>query len=117
MGRANRRISSAGQYPNKLSTQANYEQWLATLDQRGLPVGTVVIDDKWQQAYGTFEVDQQKWPDLKGFVAAQKKGEARGNCAALTKFVLRSSSDSTIATLALAARWTFQATKHAARPH
>ena len=35
----------------------------------------MVIDDKWQQAYGTFEVDEKKWPDLKGFVAAQ---HARG---------------------------------------
>ena len=56
---------------NKLSTQANYEKWLATLDERGLPVGTVVIDDKWQQGYGSFDVDQQKWPDLKGFIASQ----------------------------------------------
>ena len=56
---------------NKLSTQANYEKWLATLDERGLPVGTVVIDDKWQQGYGSFDVDQQKWPDFKGFIAAQ----------------------------------------------
>ena len=56
---------------NKLATQANYEKWLATLEDRGLPVGTVVIDDKWQKAYGTFEVDQEKWPDMKGFVAAQ----------------------------------------------
>ena len=60
-----------GGAPNKLATQANYEKWIATLEQRGLPFGTVVIDDKWQQAYGTFEVDAQKWPDMKGFVAAQ----------------------------------------------
>jgi hypothetical protein len=60
-----------GAAPNTLSTQANYEKWLATLEQRGLPVGTVVIDDKWQSHYGTFEVDGKKWPDLKGFVAAQ----------------------------------------------
>ena len=60
-----------GGAPNKQSTQANYERWLATLDERGLPVGTVVIDDKWQQGYGTFDVDQQKWPDMKGFIAAQ----------------------------------------------
>lgn len=60
-----------GGKPNALSTQAYYEKWLAMLDERGLPVGTVVIDDKWQRAYGTFEVDQQKWPDLKGFVDAQ----------------------------------------------
>ena len=56
---------------NKLATQANYEKWLAKLEERGLPVGTVVIDDKWQKGYGTFEIDPEKWPDMKGFVAAQ----------------------------------------------
>jgi hypothetical protein len=65
----------SGEKPNALSTQANYEKWLAILEERGLPVGTVVIDDKWQQEYGTFEVDEKKWPDLKGFVAGQ---HARG---------------------------------------
>lgn len=57
--------------PNTMATQANYEKWLAVLEERKLPVGTVVIDDKWQQGYGTFEVDEKKWPDMKGFVAAQ----------------------------------------------
>ena len=60
-----------GGAPNKLATQANYEKWVGELEERGLPFGTIVIDDKWQAAYGTFEVDQQKWPDLKGFVDAQ----------------------------------------------
>jgi hypothetical protein len=61
----------AGQAPNKLATQENYEKWIAILEQRGLPFGTIVIDDKWQKGYGSFEVDIEKWPDLKGFVAAQ----------------------------------------------
>jgi hypothetical protein len=60
-----------GGAPNRLATQANYEKWLAILEQRNLPVGTVVIDDKWQKSYGTFEVDQEKWPDMKAFVDAQ----------------------------------------------
>jgi hypothetical protein len=60
---------------NKLSTQANYDRWIATLEERGLPIGTIVIDDKWQKGYGTFEVDEEKWPDLKGFISAQ---HARG---------------------------------------
>ena len=60
-----------GKAPNTMATQANYEKWIATLEERGLPVGTVVIDDKWQKNYGTFEVDKQKWPDMAGFVAAQ----------------------------------------------
>ncbi|HUX44333.1 MAG TPA: TIM-barrel domain-containing protein [Terracidiphilus sp.] len=62
-----------GGAPNKLATQANYEKWIATLEQRGLPVGTIVIDDKWQKHYGTFEVDTQKWPDLKAFIADQHR--------------------------------------------
>lgn len=60
-----------GGSPNKLATQENYEKWIAVLEERKLPVGTIVIDDKWQQGYGSFEVDQQKWPDMKAFIAAQ----------------------------------------------
>ena len=60
-----------GRAPNAEATQKNYETWLAELAQRKLPVGTVVIDDKWQKGYGSFDVDTDKWPDLKGFVARQ----------------------------------------------
>ena len=54
-----------------LATQADYERWIAVIESRGLPFGTVVIDDKWQSKYGTFDVDEKKWPDLKGFIAKQ----------------------------------------------
>ena len=64
-----------GRAPNAESTQRNYEAWIAELDRRKLPVGTIVIDDKWQRGYGSFDIDREKWPDLKGFVAAQ---HARG---------------------------------------
>jgi hypothetical protein len=60
-----------GQAPNRLATQANYEKWIGELEKRRLPFGTIVIDDKWQAGYGTFEVDAQKWPDMKAFIAAQ----------------------------------------------
>jgi hypothetical protein len=60
-----------GKAPNTMATQANYEKWIATIEQRGLPVGTIVIDDKWQRGYGNFEVDEKKWPDMKAFIAAQ----------------------------------------------
>ncbi|HTX91403.1 MAG TPA: TIM-barrel domain-containing protein [Anaerolineales bacterium] len=52
-------------------TQANYEKWLAAVEARGIPFGTVVIDDKWMREYGTLEIDAAKWPDLPGFIAAQ----------------------------------------------
>jgi hypothetical protein len=64
-----------GRAPNTESTQKNYEAWIAELDRRKLPIGTIVIDDKWQRGYGSFDIDREKWPDLKGFVAAQ---HARG---------------------------------------
>lgn len=57
--------------PNAESTQKNYEAWVEELERRNLPVGTIVIDDKWQKGYGSFDIDTEKWPDLKAFVAAQ----------------------------------------------
>ena len=56
---------------SQFATQRDYEKWIAVLEQRGIPFGTVVIDDKWQKHYGTFDVDEEKWPDFKGFVARQ----------------------------------------------
>ncbi len=54
-----------------LATQVDYERWIGVIESRGLPVGTIIIDDKWQSHYGTFDVDEKKWPDLKGFIARQ----------------------------------------------
>jgi hypothetical protein len=70
-GEQGRAAGRAGTASRDESTQANYERWLEELEQRGLPVGTVVIDDKWQAAYGTFDVDSGKWPDMAGFAARQ----------------------------------------------
>ena len=57
--------------PHDFCIQQNYEKWIAELEARGLPLGTIVIDDKWQKHYGTFEIDEQKWPDLKDFTRRQ----------------------------------------------
>lgn len=53
------------------ATQANYDAFLARLEAGGVSPGTVVLDDKWQAGYGTNEPDEEKWPDLKGWIAAQ----------------------------------------------
>ena len=58
-----------------LATQANYDRFLGHLEAEGVVPGTVVIDDKWQAAYGTCEPDRQKWPDLEGWIAGRR---ARG---------------------------------------
>jgi hypothetical protein len=55
----------------EMATQANYERWLERLEARGLPVGTVIIDDKWALHDGLLDIDETKWPDLKGFIARQ----------------------------------------------
>jgi len=53
------------------ATEANYDGFLAALAAEGLTPGTVVLDDKWQTAYGTNAPDRGKWPDLKGWIAAR----------------------------------------------
>jgi len=50
------------------ATQVNYEEMMKVIGQRGLPVGTLIIDDQWQEFYGTLKVDTTKWPDMAGFV-------------------------------------------------
>jgi hypothetical protein len=50
------------------ATEGDYDAFLSHLEARGLKPGTIVIDDKWQAAYGTAEVDPGKWPDLQGWI-------------------------------------------------
>jgi hypothetical protein len=52
-----------------LATQENYDRFLDHLEEHGVVPGTVVIDDKWQEAYGTNRPDADKWPDLGGWLA------------------------------------------------
>ena len=52
-----------------LSNQRFYEEFTASLDDKGIDPGTIVIDDKWQASYGLNDVDTEKWPDMKGFIA------------------------------------------------
>jgi hypothetical protein len=64
-----------GGSPMAEATEANYDAFLARLEAEGVSPSTVVLDDKWQTAYGTNEPDAAKWPDLKGWIAGQ---HARG---------------------------------------
>jgi hypothetical protein len=59
-----------GQAPD-YARQAHYDKFLDTLDANGVHPGIVVLDDKWQATYGDNQVDEQKWPDLPGFIAGQ----------------------------------------------
>ena len=51
------------------ATQANYDAFLARLEEHDVVPGTVVLDDKWQATYGRNEPDTDKWPDLAGWIA------------------------------------------------
>jgi hypothetical protein len=61
----------SGRSAADFATQESYDGFLARLEDEGLVPGTVVIDDKWQAAYGTNEPDTAKWPDLAGWVAGR----------------------------------------------
>ncbi|KAB1161510.1 hypothetical protein F6X68_04355 [Micromonospora sp. AMSO12t] len=51
-----------------LARQDRYDGWLGRLAEHGVVPGTVVIDDRWQLAYGTAEPDPARWPDLRSWI-------------------------------------------------
>jgi hypothetical protein len=53
------------------ATQANYDAFLAALEREDVVPGTIVIDDKWQEAYGTNTPDLAKWPELRSWIDAR----------------------------------------------
>lgn len=55
--------------------QDRYEGFLSRLEAEDVSPGIVVLDDKWQTTYGENRVDEEKWPDLRGFIQRQ---HARG---------------------------------------
>lgn len=61
----------------RYATQENYEAFLAVLEAQRLAPGVVVVDDKWQAAYATNEVDEAKWPDLPVFIGRQHEAGRR----------------------------------------
>jgi hypothetical protein len=63
------RADAAGLRAPDLATQAEYDDYLGTLEREGLVPGTLTIDDKWQSTYGRNEPDTVKWPDLAGWIA------------------------------------------------
>jgi len=65
------RDKTPGSQSIDFARQDIYRTFTAGLDRLRLPVGTVFIDDKWQKHYGLLDVDEEKWPDMRGFVEEQ----------------------------------------------
>jgi hypothetical protein len=60
-----------GVTPMELSRQDLYDAWLDRLERHGVVPGTIVIDDRWQAAYGLPEPDPARWPRLREWIAAR----------------------------------------------
>lgn len=52
-----------------MARQEVYDELLLQLAEYGIVPGTVVIDDRWQAAYGTAEPHPERWPDLRSWIA------------------------------------------------
>jgi hypothetical protein len=61
----------------QLARQDLYDEWLARLAAHDIVPGTVVVDDRWQAAYGTGEPDISRWPDLRLWVKARHRAAQR----------------------------------------
>lgn len=62
-----------GKYPNifAAATQETYTHISRKLDENGLNASFLIIDDKWQETYGSLLPDKTKWPDLRAFADAE----------------------------------------------
>jgi hypothetical protein len=62
-------LERSGGLARDYATQERYDDFLARLGEQGVRPGIVVLDDKWQATYGANDVDEDKWPDLPGWIA------------------------------------------------
>lgn len=49
-------------------TQAVYEELTDYLEKHQLPYGTLVIDAIWSVSEERWDIDREKWPDMRGFI-------------------------------------------------
>jgi hypothetical protein len=57
--------------PADFARQDVYDRFLSHLASRDIVPGTVVIDDRWELAYGSGLADQERWPDLRRWIAGR----------------------------------------------
>ncbi|OHB54183.1 MAG: hypothetical protein A2Y12_17055 [Planctomycetes bacterium GWF2_42_9] len=52
-------------------TQAKYEEMLDALEKKGVNPCILIVDNRWYKNDCCLEVDEQLWPDMKGFIQNQ----------------------------------------------
>lgn len=57
--------------PGAMATREQYEIMSDKLDERKIYPTAIIIDDKWQKYFGEALPDEEKWPDMRGFVDKQ----------------------------------------------
>lgn len=72
-----RQAKLEGVHPTALSRRDRYDAWLAHLRERGVVPGTITIDDRWQRTYGVNEADEERWPDLRGWIGDRHRDGQR----------------------------------------
>ena len=59
-----------------ISNEKTYRNIIKKTEEKNIEYGTLIIDCKWQKAFGTMEVDSSKWPDIRSFIdEMHKKGK------------------------------------------
>ena len=56
-----------------MANQKLYDNFVFELKRRDLHPQLMIIDDKWQNEYGTATVNTDKWPDLRGWIDNNRK--------------------------------------------
>lgn len=59
--------------PGTMANETEYGKMCDKLDERGINVTAIIIDDKWQDFFGTALPDEKKWPDMRAFTDEQHK--------------------------------------------
>ena len=65
------RMQKSGRHAYSHCTQEAYEALTERLDALSIPYGTLVIDAIWSLSEEDWTIDQEKWPDMRGFIDRQ----------------------------------------------
>jgi hypothetical protein len=52
-------------------TQKAYEKMLSALEAKGVDPTILIVDNRWFKADHQFDVDEELWPDMRGFIKTQ----------------------------------------------